>query len=246
MSKPIGYLVAVCLSVFTIGLAEEARAGAVTTASYIDFNVAANTVGSITYAGGSTPIIGSGIPVNLVSGGPLNSASPVACTSCTLSFQTGNFDSMTNSFMGGGAINIVGLVPAAGISTNSMLLSGTFMTATLIPAGPATILSASLNDTKHPDLLAFFGIPAGTTFTTQGLNISFSSVPGMVPGSFTSTAIGNSNVVNAADTPSSLLLLGTGLGGLAFLRVRNRAGGSLPNDKGPALGEGAGPDRFLA
>src|SRR5687768_6752596 len=59
-------------------------------AATITFDQTGDAGGSITFAGGPTPMIGGGIMFNeiTVSGAPVNSGVDLVCTACFLSFQT--------------------------------------------------------------------------------------------------------------------------------------------------------------
>ncbi len=142
----------------------------------IDFNMAAPTTGSLSYAGGSTALNGSYIEVdNIVGiGTPSNAGTTITCDSCLLTFTTGA-NTGGWDFGSGGSISIIGGASTAGIGTGSTLLSGTFNSASVYQVVPGEfnfeILGAGFNDTKHPDLLTYFGITSNDF--VGGLNLSF-------------------------------------------------------------------------
>ena len=127
-------------------------------ATAIDFGVIAPTAGSINYAGGTSPLVGTGIEVDNVIGldTPLNSGVdyfPIAgIQSATLNFITGASDGDW-SWGGIGSISIVA-------DTGVTLLAGNFGSADVIhTAGTFHIAAASFSDTKDPKLTAFYGLP---------------------------------------------------------------------------------------
>ncbi|HMF84877.1 MAG TPA: hypothetical protein VK598_00840, partial [Nitrospiraceae bacterium] len=97
----------------------------------LDFNVAAPTTGSISYAGGAAPLVGSGISVDTVVGlgTPLNDSVVLNCIGCTLDFTTG---ASTGTWTwGGGAgssITITGTVDLDGNGVDAGDVTGTFLT----------------------------------------------------------------------------------------------------------------------
>lgn len=206
----------------------------------LDFGVIAPTSGSISYAGGANPLVGTNIEVDNVvkliavaTGVDMRN-----CISCTLNFTTGNFVSSTATswtFGGGGTISIVGGVDltndgdandAGDIPVGTTLLSGSFQA---VPSGP-TVLSlggtnriagAAFLDTKHPDLTAFYGMPDGPYSGFFNLSFQASGTP---PGGFSSIQVFSGDIINEpVDLPSSLLLLGSGLVGFAYLTARRRS-----------------------
>ena len=79
----------------------------------------------------------------------------------------------------GGFIIIIGRIDfpdaTTDIATGTTLLQGTFDSTTVIDVGSGTfefqILGGAFTDTKHPELLAFYGLP--DIGYVGGLNISF-------------------------------------------------------------------------
>jgi hypothetical protein len=83
--------------------------------SIIDYGMVSPTAGTISYAGGSAPLVGSGIQVDNVVGlaTPANNFVTRNCLNCFLSFTTGNLlqaDATGWKFGGGGSITISGTV----------------------------------------------------------------------------------------------------------------------------------------
>jgi hypothetical protein len=228
----VGKLVAAIAFVVSVALVSQAYA-----APQLDFGVVAPTGGTISYAGGATPLMGSGITVDNVVGlnTPANNNFLAGCVSCVLNFTTGNFTGASAippawNFGPGGTISVVGGVDfnndnvfnGNDIPAGTTLLSGTFN-------GPATVLSLGGNmriaggaflDIKDADLAAFYGLNGGTGVPYSGFfNLSFNGT-GNPGDAFTSSQVLSGDIVNEpVDLPSSLLLLGSGLAGLAYLTV---------------------------
>jgi len=193
----------------------------------LDFGVIFPTTGSISYAGGVAPLVGSGIDVDNIVGAP--SGTTVACVGCILNFTTGGLvsaDALTNSWTFGGgpssSISIVGAAPAAGIPSSATLLSGAFGTAMVQGVGSTfKVAIAGFTDVKDDRLLAFFGLPTGIPYIGN-FNISFMAT-GVSPSAFTSSGVLSGDVVNTpTPEPGTMLLLGSGLMGFGYLARRRR------------------------
>jgi hypothetical protein len=201
----------------------------------LDFNLSAPTSGTISFAGGTSPLVGAGIQVDNVVGTstPLNSGIISTCISCSLGFTSGTFTSSTaNSweFNGGGSITIVGGLDlgsdnTTNISTGSTLLDGSFISVSVINVGGGSlefnILGASFTDTKHVDLLNYYGLPTGVNYDGY-INLSFLVAAGISPGNaFTSTSVLSGDIVNSpVPVPPAVWLFGTGLIGLVAIARR--------------------------
>jgi len=209
------------LVVLALGLALSFFPALAQAAPVLDFGIVAPTTGTISYAGGASPLVGSGIEVDNITGigTPSNNGVTVTCVSCTLNFTTGNLTSSTATtwnFGGGGSITITGgvdLIPggAPEIPVGTTLLSGSFDGASVTKTNNTfRIAGASFVDTKDEDLLDFYGAP--NTLWRGGFNISFLA-NGSPPNSFTSTTVLSGDVANTEPIPepASLVLLGSGL-----------------------------------
>lgn len=204
----------------------------------IDFGMVAPTPGTVTYAGGVAPLMGTNIEADNVVGlsTPLHDSVLSNCVACVINFTTGNLSgynaaTSTWTFNGGGNIQIVGGVDFSDnttlndIASGSTLLSGTFNNASVIklPTGyfQFFIAGGSFTDSKHPDLLAYYGLPANVPYE-GGFNLSFAAAPGGGPGGFSSTMLLSGDVSNTpVPLPGALWLLGSGLAGIgAFARRR--------------------------
>jgi hypothetical protein len=199
----------------------------------LDFNISAPTSGTISYGGGGGALIGSNIEVDNVVGlsTPANANVTSVCFSCQLNFTSGALTgagpaNSQNSgwwrFGSGGSISITGGVQLQGgtdISLGSTLLSGTFNNAFVQDLGVQgfKVTFGAFSDTKHADLLSYYGLTPGTPF--QGaLTLLFAAPDNGVGSEFTSTSVFSGNVVNAPSAvplPAAALLFGSGLIGLA-------------------------------
>jgi hypothetical protein len=221
MIRPVAKLLILAALITGVALAE-----------FIDFGIFPPGGGSISYAGGAAPLVGTGISVDTVIGigTPVNSGVMGTCIACFLNFSTGSLASIVNlgpvmlySFFGGGSIDIYGTVDFGGGNTvTGTLLSGVFQSNTptliqiAIPAiggasntfGPSTF-SSNLNS----GLTSFYSTPGAPPTTYAGLiNLSFfSTIPTTSGGAFSSIGIGSGDVIASTPEPISIILLGTTL-----------------------------------
>jgi len=224
--KPI-----VMVSVMALGLlAMELFGSPSAMAVSLNFDLFAPTPGTISSAGGGAPVVGTNIQVDRVVGDstPLNAGIEGICLSCTLNFTTGGLTSSgggTWNFGSNGTISIIGgaqLPGAPNIALGSTLLNGIFDGATVQRLGFSSFMVSfgTFSDTKHPDLLAYYGLGSGSPF--QGaFSLLFSSPIPAPNGAFTSTTIFNGNVANTlVPLPAAALLFGSGLIGLLAAKGR--------------------------
>ncbi|HXG46601.1 MAG TPA: hypothetical protein VNO52_03180 [Methylomirabilota bacterium] len=203
--------------------------------------------GTVSYAGGTSPLIGTNLPISQVFGVPPGSSSITGVTGGDLDFATGpllgSFDLSGDAFMNfygsGGSLTLTGGVPAAGITPGSTLLQAAF-------AGPATLsysgfglasLVGSLSLLYvNPDLTEYFGFGSDPTYylgpgsiAQAQLNISF---PGgtVGPGLAFTGQQASVNLTATVPQPAPLVFLGMGMIGVAaWARVqRVRRGRSAP------------------
>jgi hypothetical protein len=172
--------------------------------------------GTFTVSG--TNASGSGIPIDLltVAGAPMNNgvfdlsgAGPNGTGGDTNGSALLSFDTA----IGSNFITITGDVAAPLSIPNTTLLSGSFVTHTLVPVSvipPIFILTGNGPDTKAPALLAALGLPTSTPFEFFDFTVGQSPA-----GPVFSTSISN---IQQVPEPGALLLLGSGLIGLVTWR----------------------------
>lgn len=222
-----------------------ALAGSVS-ADVIDFSTGPGVdSGTVSYAGGANPLVGSNILIGQVKGvgTPSNNGVIDSITNGILAFTTGaflSFDSLTQTytFGPGGSLTITGMGPGCttigGCPTNNPdtssgpnLVTGSILSATY-QAGEFNIALVAGNDTKDPLLVQFFGFdPSNTTFHFSG---SVHTAPPVFNerGGFTANSTSSTDISNTATVPDhpgtlSLLLLTMTVIGLAARRVRFNA-----------------------
>lgn len=201
----------------------------------LDFNISAPTSGSISYDGTGGGLIGTNIEVDNVVGlaTPAYANVTSLCVSCVLNFTTGAFlnagGANTNNngwwgFGSGGSITITGGVQLQGatdIPLGSTLLSGAFTSAFVQDLGSQVkVTFGSFTDTKHADLLSYYGLTPGSPFE-GALTLLFGFANTGVGEAFTSTSVFSGNVVNAiVPLPAAVWLFVSGVIGVLTLGRR--------------------------
>lgn len=203
----------------------------------LDFNISAPTSGTVSYNGSGGGLIGTNIEVDNVVGlsTPANANVASLCVSCVLNFTSGNLSNAGGpppsgnnngwlSFGSGGSITITGGVQLQGstdIPVGTTLLSGTFNSAFVQDLGSSfKVTFGSFTDTKHPDLLAYYGL-APSPFE-GALTLLFGSVNTGVGEAFASTSVFSGSVANTpVPVPAAVWLFGSGVVALAGLARRN-------------------------
>jgi len=236
------------VAILSVGLAaSSARADAL-----IDFSTsAAGKGGTVSFAGGSSPLVGANIRIGIVTGveTPAHADAHAVVGNAVpygiLNFTTGTFESYSNgvyTFGDGGSFELYGNVPDAGVygaGAGALLFTGTFDTASIGRVGAINRFTASGIDTwENPVLLDFFGLPPSTLFEFS----SYVSAVGLLGGGgpFSVTAFNTDwanpdppapEIESVIPEPGSLLLFGSGLIGLA-MAIRRRTPGR-PTDAVP-------------
>jgi hypothetical protein len=210
-------------------------------AATIDFSSGVGTdLGTLTYAGGATPLVGANILIGAVTGvgTPSNASVTDAISGGILSFTTGNFVSynaltQTYIFGSGGSITISGTGPGCltvggcGGNTPNTTSGPTLLTGVNLAAqyldGAFNLYITDGFDRKDPKLVQFFGIdPALNPIWSFSGSVHATLTSGGGGGAFTAASNHSTDISNSVPEPASILLIGAGLLGFGLLLRRKQ------------------------
>ena len=192
--------------------------------------------GTVSYDGAGGPLVASDVIFQLVVGvgTPQNSGVPLFCSPgpCLLDFTTGNNleeGPPIYRFDGGGSLNLVGgLNTAADGSGTQISPAGTLLAHDGSFNSPAGVLTGGVDsllfvgvggDAKDITLTDFYGITGSPlTFATTALSLDLATFDPSTAAF--SAVVSDSDFANTVPEVSTLLLLGSGLAGLGWLKRR--------------------------
>jgi hypothetical protein len=204
----------------------------------VDFGAVAPTPGTIAYAGGAQPLVGTGIQVDNVVGldTPLNADLVIDLLGGVLAFTTGalvSTDATGWTFAGGGSLTLTGVLDLDGNGVldpgepTGTLLSGVFSGSPKVvaAAGSFRIVTAGFDAELAPEVAALYGVDGAGA--VGGLNLSFSTTR-RPPASFASTQVLSGDVtaetaVASVPENGTLLLVGVGMVALGLATRRQLA-----------------------
>jgi hypothetical protein len=199
-------------------------------AGFLDFGIIAPTAGTISYGGGATSLVGSGISVKNVvgSGVPSHNLVTLTCDGCVLAWTTNVHAGSPSWHWTGGPIALTGALKD-GLTTivpSGTLFSGTIKSADVSGTTSFKVDISSFTDTKNSDLAKYYGLPGGPGTVYDGnLNLSFFANATTVGNPFASDPVLSGDIVNTPRVPElpTALLLGTSiLPGFALTALRRR------------------------
>jgi hypothetical protein len=195
--------------------------------------------GSISYAGGATPLVATNIQVDRVYGKVIDAGGTVVYTSSEYSVSGSDLDFTTGNrisgwtFGPGGSITLTGTVNGSitgALLSGSMVANESGVSAEVIRLfQQLSLCLATFQDTKNQGLLnLLFGSSGyatpGSTGWNGGLHFDFytSTLP-LIGSAFESSSVGSIDVANTVvPVPPSVWLFGAGLVGLVGLRRKLR------------------------
>lgn len=189
----------------------------------LDFDIPASKQGgaSVSYAGGSAPLVGNNIVVTDVTGlgTPANTGVSLNITGGLLSFTTGNFLNSNGgawNFDAGGNLTITGAISALGLPANSTLLSATFSSASVSSSVPGPFRTLGLYfDPPNSAIASYFGLPANKY--AGGFEVFFGLDPAVPPGSAFGSSFVASGETQTSPVPAPGILVLLCSGGTASL-----------------------------
>jgi hypothetical protein len=227
LGSVLGGLLSAC--VLTLGVAQQASAMA-----HLDFDQILDG-GTLSYNGTGGPLVGTNIRFDFIKGvdTPLNAGVELTCDNCTLNFSTGlNTYESTSTYMwtGGGSLTLTGTAKQGlTIIAAGSLLTGTWndpvvglLNSSSTPKAFSIIGSGE--NTIHSLLQAFYGLPTDvSTFSNSELTV-VTHLNGTTSGFNANVREADlvSSMPVATPEPGTLLLLSTGLMGMAGYGWRRR------------------------
>lgn len=233
----INILKAICFSILLCIFSVTANAALISNTTSINFNsLGGFNTGMVNYQELGGALLGTNIDIGTISGiGTAANAGNYTCQECKLNFATGNLIQADSSgstyvFDAGGFFEITGTIltgiGADIVSGITPLLMGEWTAPITVNIfnGAITVSLGIGIDTKHPDLLDFFG-ETGNSFSFANTNISLADLLNPISAMATfETNVIDANVTNISNVPlpGALWLLASGLMGLVMrARCRN-------------------------
>lgn len=233
----INILNTICCTALLCIFSVTANAALISNTTSINFNsLGGPNTGMVNYQEVNGVLNGTNIQIGMVSGiGTAANAGNYTCQDCKLNFATGNLiqaDSAGNTYVfdTGGFFEITGTIltgiGADIVSDITPLLTGEWSAPITVNIfnGAITVSLGVGTDTKHPDLLDFFG-ETGNNFSFANTNISLADLLNPISAMATfETNVIDTNVINVSNVPlpGALWLLVSGLMGLVMsARYRN-------------------------